>query len=99
MGELRGGETFDFINLALSGLNGSITTLHAGSVDSCLVRLRDMAIMSEEGRSLPYEVLKSDLFQAVDVIVNLVWNESLEGLDKRCVQSIWYDPSKKEKLV
>lgn len=98
MGELRGGETFDFINLALSGLNGSITTLHAGSVDSCLVRLRDMAIMSEEGRSLPYEVLKSDLFQAVDVIVNLVWNDSLEGLDKRCVQSIWYDPSKKEKL-
>lgn len=98
MGELRGGETFDFINLALSGLNGSITTLHAGSVESCLVRLRDMAIMSEEGRSLPYEVLKSDIFQAVDVIVNLVWNEEKEGLDKRCIQSIWYDPSRKEKL-
>ena len=33
LAELRGGETFDFINVAASGHGGSITSCHAGSVE------------------------------------------------------------------
>jgi type IV secretion system protein VirB11 len=91
LAELRGGETFDFLNIAASGHGGSITSCHAGSASLTFERLALMVLQNRQGRTLPYEVIQKLLHLVVDVVVH-VHNDPRLG---RHITEVWFDPSSK----
>ena len=90
LAELRGGEAFDFLNVAASGHAGSITSCHAGSADLAFERLALMVLQNRQGRTLPYAVIRRLLYLVVDIVVHL-HNDTVGGLGRH-ITSIWYDP-------
>ncbi len=97
LAELRGGETYDFINVAASGHGGSITSCHAGSCELTFERLALMVLQNRQGRQLPYEVIRRLLYLVVDVIVHV--HNDVHGGFGRHITEVWYDPSAKRALA
>jgi type IV secretion system protein VirB11 len=97
LAELRGGETFDFLNVAASGHGGTITSCHAGSVELTFERLALMVLQNRQGRMLPYEVIRRLLFQVVDVVVH-VHNDTHRGYGRH-ITELWFDPSSKQEAA
>ena len=91
LAELRGGETYDFINVVSSGHNGSITSCHAGSVSETWERLILMTLQNDQGRTLSYDVIRRLLQQTIDIIVH-VTNSHEHG---RHMTEIYFDPQAK----
>jgi type IV secretion system protein VirB11 len=89
LAELRGAETFEFLNLGLSGHAGSMTSVHASSCAAALKRMAMLAMQSPEGRSLPYAEVESLLLAVIDVIVHITRPADRRG---RFVDEIYYDP-------
>jgi len=97
--ELRGGETFDFVNVAASGHGGSITSIHAGSTELAFERLALMILQNRQGRTLPYGVIQRLLYLVVDVVVHIHndIDNDIEGNVGRHITEIWYDPQMKKR--
>lgn len=90
LAELRGGETYDFLNIAASGHGGSMTSVHAGSCALAFERMALMVLQSAQGQALPYEVIRRLLIQVVDVVVHVNY-----GPTGRHLTGIWYEPESK----
>ncbi len=71
LAELRGGETFDFINIAASGHGGSITSCHAGSAELTFERLALMVLQNEQGKEMPFQCHTEAFYLVVDVVVHI----------------------------
>lgn len=71
LAELRGGETFDYINVISSGHGGSITSLHAGSYKEVIRRLTLMSMQNPIGSKLPYDTTKSIIEDTIDIVVHI----------------------------
>ena len=71
LAELRGSETFDWINVAGSGHSGTITSCHASNVALTFERLALMCMYHPQAQSLPYEVIKRLLHQTVDIVIQI----------------------------
>ena len=93
LAELRGGETYDFLNVCLSGHGGTITSCHAGSVKGVFEYLALKVMQSEIGKSLPYNVIQKLLHLVVDVVV-CVHNDKAHG-HGRHITEMWFDPKAK----
>lgn len=93
LAELRGGETFDFINVAASGHGGSITSCHAGSCALTFERLALMVLQNRQGRTLPDAVIRRLLYLVVDVVVH-VHNDITSGAGRH-ITELWYEPMMK----
>jgi len=94
LAELRGGETFDFVNVCASGHGGSITSLHAGSCEMAFERMALMILQNRQGRTLPYSVIKRLLYQVVDIVIH-VHNDVYHPELGRHITELWYDPARK----
>lgn len=95
LAELRGGETFDFLNVCLSGHGGTITSCHAGSSKGVFEYLALKVMQSSVGKSLPYPVIFKLLHLVLDVIV-CIHNDKQNGLGRH-ITELWYDPESKFK--
>ena len=69
VGEVRGAETLDMLQAMNTGHEGSLTTVHANSASDATSRLETLASMSE--LHLPYEAIKEQINNAIDVVVHL----------------------------
>jgi type IV secretion system protein VirB11 len=70
LAELRGGETYDFLNVISSGHRGSITSLHAGSPTEAFARLAMMCLQNEQGRCIPYANIMKTLIDVIHIVVH-----------------------------
>jgi pilus assembly protein CpaF len=68
LGEVRGGEAFDLLQILNVGHSG-LTTLHANSAAQALTRLANCALMSDV--ALPYQAIRAALAETVQVIVHV----------------------------
>jgi len=91
LAEVRGGETFDFINAAVSGHGGSITSCHAGSCELAFNRLEMMMLQNAQARAMPYEVIRKLLRDVIDVVVHV--HNDHEGGMGRHISEIWFEPT------
>lgn len=96
LAELRGGETYDFLNIAASGHGGSMTSVHAGSCALTFERMALMVLQSPQGQALPYEVIRRLLLQVVDVVVHV--NNDVGGAGRH-ITGVWYEPSAKHEAA
>lgn len=71
LAELRGAETYDFINVLSSGHGGSLTSCHAGSSEDAFKRLSMMILQNPQGQCIPYEIINAMLRDLIDIIVHI----------------------------
>ena len=69
VGEVRGAEAFDMLQAMNTGHEGSLTTLHANSVNDALYRLESMVLMNEVG--LPVKAIREYIESAIDIVIEV----------------------------
>ncbi len=69
LGEIRGGEAFDLLQLLNTGHSGTLSTVHATSAQQGLARFTSCVLQS--GIELPYHAIKSNIADSLNVIVQI----------------------------
>lgn len=69
LGEIRGGEAFDLLQLLNTGHSGTLSTVHATSAPRGLSRFTSCVLQS--GIELPYHAIKSNIADSLNVIVQI----------------------------
>jgi pilus assembly protein CpaF len=89
LGEIRGGEAFDLLQLLNTGHSGSLSTVHATSARQALSRFTSCVLQS--GVDLPYRAVKTNIGDSVNVVVQLERRPGRRFVSE-VVQIIRYDP-------
>jgi len=69
LGEIRGGEAFDLLQLLNTGHAGTLSTIHASSAKQGLARFTSCVL--ESGVGLPYRSIKTNIGDSLNVIVQI----------------------------
>ncbi len=85
LAELRGAETYDFLNVISSGHSGSMTSCHAGNVKETFTRLAYMILQNPQGQKLPFELIIQSLKDVIDIVVHMSAHNG-----KRVITDIYY---------
>lgn len=75
VGETRGKEFFDFVTGANSGMEGSLTTIHANDANAAMKKMAMFMYMSVD---MSPRIINEMLSQAVDIIIQLGKNKAGE---------------------
>jgi len=93
LGEIRGGEAFDLLQLLNTGHSGSLSTLHATSAKQALARFTSCVLQS--GVDLPYRAVKTNVGDSVNVVVHLERRPGRRFVSE-VVEIHGYDPDRDE---
>ena len=69
LGEIRGGEAFDLLQLLNTGHSGTLSTIHASSAKQGLARFTSCVLQS--GIELPYRAIKTNIADSLNAIVQV----------------------------
>jgi pilus assembly protein CpaF len=69
LGEIRGGEAFDLLQLLNTGHSGTLSTIHANSAKQGLARFTSCVLQS--GVELPYRAVKTNIADSLNVVVQV----------------------------
>src|SRR5580704_12947052 len=69
LGEIRGGEAFDLLQLLNTGHSGTLSTIHANSARQGLARFA--ACVLQSGVDLPYRAIKTNIADSLNVVVHI----------------------------
>ncbi len=69
LGEIRGGEAFDLLQLLNTGHSGTLSTVHASSAQQAISRFTSCVLQS--GVELPYRAIKTNIGDSLNIIVQL----------------------------
>ena len=69
LGEIRGGEAFDLLQLLNTGHSGTISTVHANSAAQGISRFTTCVLQS--GVELPYRAIKTNIADSLNIIVHI----------------------------
>jgi pilus assembly protein CpaF len=69
LGEIRGGEAFDLLQLLNTGHSGTISTVHANSATQGISRFTTCVLQS--GIEIPYRAIKTNIADSLNVIVQI----------------------------
>ena len=93
LGEIRGGEAFDLLQLLNTGHSGSLSTLHATSAKQALARFTSCVLQS--GVDLPYRAVKTNVGDSVNIVVHLERRPGRRFVSE-VVEIHGYDPDRDE---
>jgi pilus assembly protein CpaF len=69
LGEVRGAEAFDLLQLLNTGHSGTLSTIHANSARQGLARFTSCVLQS--GIELPYRAIKTNIGDSLNVVVQI----------------------------
>jgi pilus assembly protein CpaF len=69
LGEVRGAEAFDLLQLLNTGHSGTLSTIHANSAKQGLARFTSCVLQS--GIELPYRAIKTNIGDSLNVVVQI----------------------------
>lgn len=69
LGEIRGGEAFDLLQLLNTGHSGTLSTIHSSSARQGLSRFTNCVLQS--GVEIPYKGVKSNIGDSLNVVVQI----------------------------
>ena len=69
LGEIRGAEAFDLLQLLNTGHSGTLSTIHANSARQGLARFA--ACVLQSGVDLPYRAIKTNIADSLNVVVHI----------------------------
>lgn len=90
LAELRGDETWNYLQLLNTGHPGSITTVHADGAYETFNRLVELVKGSETGSHIDVEFLRKKMFSTIDVVLYFHERRLLE---------LYYDPEYKQQQM
>jgi pilus assembly protein CpaF len=93
LGEIRGSEAFDLLQLLNTGHSGSLSTVHATSAKQALARFTSCVLQS--GVDLPYRSIKTNVGDSVNVVVHLERRPGRRFISE-VVEIHGYDPDRDE---
>ena len=93
LGEIRGSEAFDLLQLLNTGHSGSLSTVHATSARQALARFTSCVLQS--GVDLPYRSVKTNVADSVNVVVHLERRPGRRFVSE-VVEIHGYDPDRDE---
>jgi pilus assembly protein CpaF len=93
LGEIRGSEAFDLLQLLNTGHAGSLSTVHATSARQALARFTSCVLQS--GVDLPYRAVKTNVGDSVNVVVHLERRPNRRFVSE-VVEIHGYDPDRDE---
>jgi pilus assembly protein CpaF len=93
LGEIRGNEAFDLLQLLNTGHSGSMSTVHATSAKQALARFTSCVLQS--GVDLPYRSIKTNVGDSVNVVVHLERRPGRRFISE-VVEIHGYDPDRDE---
>jgi pilus assembly protein CpaF len=93
LGEIRGGEAFDLLQLLNTGHSGSLSTVHATSAKQGLARFTSCILQS--GVDLPYRAIKTNVGDSLNVVVHLERRPGRRFVSE-VVEIHGYDPDRDE---
>ena len=93
LGEIRGGEAFDLLQLLNTGHAGSLSTVHAASARQGLARFTSCVLQS--GVDLPYRAIKTNAGDSVNVVVHLERRPGRRFVSE-VIEIHGYDPDRDE---
>jgi pilus assembly protein CpaF len=69
LGEVRGGEAFELLQLLNTGHSGTLSTIHANSAKQGLARFTSCVLQS--GIELPYRAIKTNIGDSLNVVMHV----------------------------
>jgi pilus assembly protein CpaF len=69
LGEIRGGEAFDLLQLLNTGHSGTLSTVHANSAAQGISRFTTCVLQS--GVEMPYRAIKTNIADSLNVIIQI----------------------------
>ncbi|MGA2301538.1 MAG: CpaF/VirB11 family protein [Candidatus Acidiferrum sp.] len=69
VGEIRGGEAFDLLQLLNTGHSGTLSTVHANSAAQGISRFT--TCMLQSGVEMPYRAIKTNIADSLNIIVQI----------------------------
>ena len=69
VGEIRGGEAFDFLQALNTGHSGTLSTIHANSAFHAISRFVSCVLQSNI--DLPYAAIKSNLADSINLLLHI----------------------------
>jgi pilus assembly protein CpaF len=69
LGEIRGGEAFDLLQLLNTGHSGTLSTIHANSAQQGLARFTSCVLQS--GVGLPYRAIKTNIADSLNIVIHV----------------------------
>src|SRR5215472_7417954 len=93
LGEIRGGEAYDLLQLLNTGHSGSLSTVHATSAKQALARFTSCVLQS--GVDLPYRAIKTNIGHSVNSVVQLERRPGRRFVSE-VVQINGFDPDRDE---
>jgi pilus assembly protein CpaF len=69
LGEVRGPEAFDLLQLLNTGHDGTLSTIHASSAKQGLARFTSCVLQS--GIDLPHKSVKSNLADSLNIVIHI----------------------------
>ncbi len=70
LGEIRGGEAFDLLQLLNTGHSGTLSTVHANSAQASDLRASRAACL-QSGVELPYRAIKTNIGDSLNVVIQI----------------------------
>lgn len=83
LAELRGVETWDYMQSLNTGHPGSVTSVHSSSSFRAYMRIATLANQSAEGRALGFDVIKDEVYNTIDIVIHM---------ENRKITQIFFDP-------
>jgi pilus assembly protein CpaF len=93
LGEIRGSEAFDLLQLLNTGHSGSLSTVHAASARQGLARFTSCVLQS--GVEIPYRAIKTNVADLVNVVVHLERRPGRRFVSE-VIEINGYDPDRDE---
>ena len=90
LGEIRGGEAFELLQLLNTGHSGTLSTVHANSAAQGISRFTTCVLQS--GVEMPYLAIKSNIAESLNVIVQIERRPGRRFVSE-VLQIRAYDPS------
>ena len=69
LGEIRGGEAFELLQLLNTGHSGTLSTVHASSASQGISRFTTCVLQS--GVEIPYRAIKTNIADSLNIIVQI----------------------------
>jgi pilus assembly protein CpaF len=69
LGEVRGSEAFDLLQLLNTGHSGTLSTIHASSAQQGLARFTSCVLQS--GVELPFKAIKTNIADSLNVVIHI----------------------------
>ena len=69
LGEIRGGEAFDLLQLLNTGHSGTLSTVHANSASQGISRFTTCVLQS--GVEMPFRAIKTNIAESLNIIVQI----------------------------